>query len=110
MTTSIVSLRIRPKRVRYPYGEGQPTTTQVLEWYDPNALHTKAYERRLIVQLVNSTISDVVAKEDVCYDALLDILDHQVATTWPGRVSRRSQPSVLTRSRSPKGIAPSWRR
>lgn len=76
-----VYLRIRPKRFRCPFCEGQPTTTQVLDWYDPNALHTKAYERLLIVQLVNSTISDVVAKEDVSYDALLGILDRWIATT-----------------------------
>lgn len=76
-----VYLRIRPKRFRCPYCEGQPTTTQVLNWYDPNALHTKAYERLLIVQLVNSTISDVVAKEDVSYDALLGILDRWITAT-----------------------------
>ncbi|MFQ3648158.1 MAG: transposase family protein [Anaerolinea sp.] len=51
-----------------------------MDWYDPNALHTKAYERHLIVQLFNSTISDVVTKEDVSYDALLGIMDHWIAT------------------------------
>jgi transposase len=76
-----VYLRIRPKRFRCPYCEGQPTTTQELDWYDPNALHTKAYERQLIVQMVNSTMTDVVAKEDVSYDALLGILDRWIATT-----------------------------
>lgn len=80
-----VYLRIRPKRFRCPYCDDHPTTTQHLDWYDPNALHTKAYERLLIVQLVNSTITDVVAKEDVSYDALLGILDRWIATTidWP---------------------------
>lgn len=76
-----VYLRICPKRFRCPHCDGQPTTTQQLDWYDPNALHTKAYERHLIVQLVNSTISDVVAKEDVSYDALLGILDRWIATS-----------------------------
>ncbi len=60
-----VYLRIRPKRFRCPYCDDHPTTTQELDWYDQGALHTKAYERRLIVQLVNSTVTDVVAKEDV---------------------------------------------
>lgn len=80
-----VYLRIRPKRFRCPYCDNHPTTTQQLDWYDPNALHTKAYERLLIVQLVNSTVTDVVAKEDVSYDALLGILDRWIATTidWP---------------------------
>lgn len=77
----VVYLRIRPKRFRCPYCDDHPTTTQELDWYDPNALHTKAYERHLIVQLVNSTVSDVVAKEDVSSDALLGILDRWVATS-----------------------------
>lgn len=76
-----VYLRIRPKRFRCPFCDDHPTTTQQLDWYDPKALHTKAYERYLIVQLINSTVSDVVAKEDVAYDALLGILDRWVATT-----------------------------
>ncbi len=84
-----VYLRIRPKRFRCPFCEDYPTTTQQLDWYDPNALHTKAYERHLIVQLVNSTLSDVGTKEDVSYDALLGILDRWVANSvdW-----RRVQP------------------
>lgn len=77
----VVYLRIRPKRFRCSFCDDHPTTTQELDWYDPNALHTKAYERHLIVQLVNSTVTDVVAKEDVSYDALLGILDRWIATT-----------------------------
>lgn len=76
-----VYLQIRPKRFRCPHCSGNPTTTQRLDWYDPEALHTKAYERHLILTLINSTISDVVVKEDVSYDALLGILDRWVATT-----------------------------
>ena len=77
----VVYLRIRPKRFRCPWCDDHPTTTQQLDWYDPNALHTKAYERHLILQLVNSTITDVQAKEDVTYAALLGILDRWIATT-----------------------------
>jgi transposase len=77
----VVYLRIRPKRFGCPWCQGHPTTTQTLDWYDPNALHTKAYERHLILQLINSTLSDVGAKEDVTSDALLGILDRWVATT-----------------------------
>jgi transposase len=75
----VVYLRIRPKRFCCPFCDDHPTTTQQLDWYDPNALHTKAYERHLIVQLVNSTITDVEAKEDVTYAALLGILDRWIA-------------------------------
>jgi len=77
----VVYLRIRPKRFGCPWCDGHPTTTQQLDWYDPNALHTKAYERHLILQLVNSTITDVEAKEDVSYATLLGILDRWIATT-----------------------------
>jgi transposase len=75
----VVYLRIRPKRFRCPWCDDHPTTTQTLEWYDPTALHTKAYERHLIVQLIGSTLSDVEAKEDVTAAALLGILDRWIA-------------------------------
>ena len=76
-----VYVRIQPKRFRCPWCDDHPTTTQQLDFYDPNALHTKAYERNLMVQLVNSTVQDVVAKEDVSYDAVLGILDRWIATS-----------------------------
>jgi transposase len=77
----VVYLRIRPKRFRCPWCDDHPSTTQQLDWYDPNALHTKAYERHLIVLLINSTLSDVEAKEDVTVAALLGILDRWIATS-----------------------------
>jgi len=77
----VVYLCIRPKRFRCPWCDDHPTTTQQLDWYDPNALHTKAYERHLILQLINSTITDVGTKEDVTDDALLGMLDRWIATS-----------------------------
>jgi transposase len=74
-------LRIRPKRFRCPFCDDHPTTTQQLDWYDPKALHTKAYERHLIVQLIGSTLTDVTEKEDVTYACLLSVLDRWVATS-----------------------------
>jgi len=76
----VVYIRIRPKRFRCPYCDDHPTTTQRLPWYDPKALHTKAYERHLLIQLVNSTIEDVCQKEDTSYDAVLGVLDRWIAT------------------------------
>lgn len=76
-----LSLRIRPKRFRCPFCDDHPTTTQTLDWYDPKALHTNAYERHLIVQLINSTLADGTEKEDVSYAALLGVLDRWIATT-----------------------------
>jgi transposase len=75
----VVYLRRRPKRFRCPFCSDHPTTTQTLDWYDPKALHTLAYQRHLIVQLIGSTLTDVEAKEDVTYDALLAILDRSLA-------------------------------
>lgn len=74
-------LRLRPKRFRCSYCDDHPTTTQQLDWYGPKALHTNAYERHLIVLLINSTLADVGAKEDVTDDALLGILDRWIATS-----------------------------
>ena len=76
-----VYLRLRPKRFRCPHCDGHPTTTQQLDWYDPQALHTKAYEQHLLVALVNTTLQDVASKEDISYDALLGILDRWMTTT-----------------------------
>jgi transposase len=77
----VVYLRIRPKRFRCPWCDEHPTTTQTLDWYDQGALHTKAYERHLIVQLIGSTFTDVEAKEDVTSDALLGILERWIASS-----------------------------
>src|SRR5919205_3129563 len=75
----VVYLRIRPKRFRCPFCDDHPTTTQTLDWYASKALHTKAYERHLILLLIGSTLTDVEAKEDVTYDALEAILDRWIA-------------------------------
>lgn len=76
-----VYIRIRPKRFRCPDCDNHPTTTQRLSWYEPRALHTIPYERHLLMLLVNSTVEDVVRKEDVSYDAVLGVLDAWIATS-----------------------------
>lgn len=45
-------------------------TTQKLDWYESKSLHTKAYDRHLMLQLVNSTVEDVSRKEQAGYDAV----------------------------------------
>src|SRR5439155_4061602 len=77
----VVYLRIRPKRFRCPFCDDHPTTTQTLAWYAPQALHTTAYERHLIRQLVNRTFTDVEAKADVTADALRGIRDRWIANS-----------------------------
>ena len=62
-------IRLRPKRYECSHCNGK-TTTQELDWYEPKSPHTKAYDRHLMLQLVNSTVEDVSHKEDVGYDAV----------------------------------------
>jgi transposase len=76
----VVYIRLRPKRFRCPFCDDHPTTTQRLSWYEPKALHTTAYERHLLLQLINSTIADVGQKEDITPDALLGIINRWIAT------------------------------
>jgi len=71
---------IRPRRGRCLECETEPTTTQVLEWYDQRSPHTKAYDRYLLKQLVNSTIEDVSLSENVGYDAIVGALNRQIDT------------------------------
>ena len=80
----VVYISLRPKRFRCPFCDDGPTSTQRLSWYDPKALHTKAYERYLLLQLINSTLSDVCLKEDLTSDALEGIVDRWVenAVDW----------------------------
>ena len=71
---------IRPRRGRCLVCETEPTTTQVLEWYDQRSPHTRAYDRYLLKQLVNSTIEDVSLSENVGYDAIVGALNRQIDT------------------------------
>jgi len=64
-----VYLRLQPGRYECPVCHGR-TTTQELDWYAPKSPHTKAYDTHLMVQLVNSTVADVGAKERVGEDAV----------------------------------------
>jgi transposase len=71
---------IRPRRARCCVCATEPTTTQVLEWYDQRSPHTKAYDRYLLKQLVNSTIEEVSLSENVGYDAIVGALNRQIDT------------------------------
>jgi hypothetical protein len=71
---------IRPRRARCLVCATEPTTTQVLEWYDQRSPHTKAYDRYLLKQLVNSTIEEVSLSENVGYDAIVGALNRQIDT------------------------------
>jgi transposase len=64
-----VFIRIRPKQYECPKCNGK-MTTQKLDWYETKSPHTKAYDRHLMLQLVNSTVEDVRVKEQAGYDAV----------------------------------------
>ncbi len=72
-----VYLRLKPKRYKCKCSH-KPTTSQILDWYEPRSAHTKAYDEHLMKQLVNSTIEDVSQKEAVPYDAVVGALERQV--------------------------------
>ena len=64
-----VYIRLRPKRYECPDCGGK-TTTQKLDWYASKSPHTKAYDQHMMLQLVNSTVTDVSRKEDIGYGAV----------------------------------------
>jgi len=72
-----VYIRLRPKRYICPHCAGK-TTTQELEWYEAKSPHTKAYDRYLIVQLINSTVQDVSCKEAVGYEAVNGAVERSI--------------------------------
>jgi len=71
-------IRLRPRRGQCKDCLHEPTTTQVLSWYEQRSPHTRAYDEYLLKQLVNSTIEDVRLKENVGYDAIVGALNRQV--------------------------------
>ena len=72
-------ITIKPKRGICENCDDHPTTTQSLEWYEPNGRHTKYFEDHLLFSLINSTVSDVSMKESVGYDAVEGVLNRRIA-------------------------------
>ena len=71
---------IRPKRGQCLGCHYDPTTTQVVSWYQQRSPHTQAYDEYLLKQLINSTIEDVSLKQHVGYDAVVGALNRQIET------------------------------
>lgn len=74
-------IEITPARGRCKDCDGNPTTSQKADWYDRKSPHTKAYEKHILLSLVNSTIVDVSTKEDIGYKAIEAIVDRYVSET-----------------------------
>src|SRR5262249_46922143 len=77
-------IRLRPKRYQCLYCHGNPTTTQTLSWHTPRSSFTKAYEKQILLSLVNSTVQDISIKEDIGYEAIMGIMDRYIerAINW----------------------------
>jgi transposase len=73
-------LRYRPKRYQCQDCEGQPTTTEILEWHESNSPHSFAYDNHLLLQLVSSTVEDVSIKEAIAYDSVVGAVERRIAT------------------------------
>jgi len=69
-----VRLCLHTKRYRCLYCQGQPTTTERGDWYDPQANCTKAFADSLLRQLAGSTIQEVADKQQVSYGCVRGLL------------------------------------
>ena len=49
-----------------------------MDWYDAKSKHTKAFEHRMLFDLVNSTISDVSRKNAVDYHTVANLIDRYI--------------------------------
>lgn len=72
-------LRYRPKRYRCLECAERPTSTQQVEWHEPNSQHSVVYDEHLLLQMVNSTVEDVSVKEGASYDSVLGVLERRIS-------------------------------
>lgn len=71
-------IHIRPRRYECTSCPGNPTTTQRLSWHEERSQYTIDYENHVLLQLVNSTVSDVAIKERLGYDAVEGIINRHI--------------------------------
>lgn len=79
-------LRYRPKRYQCLDCEGCPTSTQTLDWHEPNSPHSYSYDNHILLQLTHSTITDVCAKEGLSYGSVAGTLERRIdkQVNWSG--------------------------
>jgi transposase len=73
-----VYIRIRPARYQCPDCDGGPTTTQKTSWYHPGSPQTKAYEKHILLTLINGTVKDVSIKEGIGYEAVMGMIHRHI--------------------------------
>ena len=72
------SIRISPTRCKCKCGA---ITMQKYVWYTQRSTCTELYENHILLQLINSTISDVSIKENIGDDVVRGIVERKIATT-----------------------------
>jgi transposase len=78
-------IRLRPKRYNCTgcarrKKKKKVTSSQQLSWHKPNSPYTRPYEEYVLLQLVNSTITDVSIKEGLGYDAVEGIIERNISS------------------------------
>jgi transposase len=58
--------------------DGGTTTTEKLSWRNKKSQYTKAYEKHVLLEVVNSTVEDVCIKEGLSYKSVLGIIDRNI--------------------------------
>lgn len=71
-------LRYRPKRYQCQECEGQPTTTQKVEWHDAHSPQSFAYDNHVLLQLVHSTVEDISLKEGLSYERVAGVVERRI--------------------------------
>jgi transposase len=71
-------IEITPRRGLCDHCDDGPSTTEKLDWYEPNSRMTKPFEQHLLFELINSTVADVSRKENVDYHAVDNLLDRYI--------------------------------
>ena len=74
-------IEITPRRGCCDYCNDDPTTTEKLDWYEPNSKMTKPFEQHLLFELINSTVADVSRKENVDYHTVDNLIDRYIEST-----------------------------
>ena len=70
----------KPNRYICDDCSNHPTTTATPSWHTKNSVYTNAYERHILLALVNSTIVDVSIKEKITEELVLGVLDRLIKT------------------------------
>ena len=71
-------IEITPRRGKCQSCDGNPTSNENMDWYEEKSKYTKAFEHRMLFDLVNSTVADVSRKNDVDYHTIENLIDRYI--------------------------------